>query len=129
MPITRTHAALFPFLHPIPIHYRFIPFVLIHFHHPASPIFDAASDSTVTDPVSEIKYENENGRGVIPTDPGCFHPYPHPHATPHACTHIYHPKLHILLSKTCTPLTTLHVFLMSIIICHCNAGENFVRVG
>jgi hypothetical protein len=44
---------------------RFVPFNLVHFCHPASPVFDL---------VYEIKYENKNGREVIPIDLVCFHP-------------------------------------------------------
>jgi hypothetical protein len=51
------------------IRYRFVSFIFVRFCHPASHIFDPIFD----DPVSKIRFENINRRGVIPTNPIRFH--------------------------------------------------------
>jgi hypothetical protein len=50
----------------------FVPFVLLHFCHSASPVFYLVSDDSIFDFDSEIKCENENEIWVISTNLVCF---------------------------------------------------------
>jgi hypothetical protein len=77
-----------------------VPFVLVRFRHPISPVVDCVSNG----PFSKIKYENKNSRMVIMTNHIHFHPYyySHIHLLPFLTPKIVLPQ-RLVATPSCSP--------------------------